>query len=107
MPTIKLLKHQKPPRRSDTANRQARMKIYQSVRWKKLREAKLVESPLCEICLQRDMVIPAEDVHHIISFMTTEDSVERHRLAYDYDNLQSLCKQCHQKIHNNGKKEKL
>lgn len=44
--------------------------------------------------------VPAEDVHHIISFMSTNDSVERKRLAYDYDNLMSLCKQCHQNIHN-------
>ena len=33
-------------------------------------------------------------------FMSTNDSVERKRLAYDYDNLMSLCKQCHQNIHN-------
>lgn len=45
-------------------------------------------------------IVPAEDIHHIVSFMSTNDSVERKRLAYDYDNLMSLCKQCHQNIHN-------
>ena len=103
MPTIKLLKNRKPTRRSDTANRQARMKIYQTMQWRKLRAAKLVETPLCEVCLQRGAVVEAVDVHHRVSFMTTEDAVERYRLAYDYDNLQSLCKQCHQKIHNEQK----
>lgn len=43
---------------------------------------------------------PAEDVHHIVSFMSTADPSKRLALAYDYDNLMSLCKVCHQRIHN-------
>ncbi|WP_370567588.1 HNH endonuclease [Dysgonomonas sp. Marseille-P4677] len=34
------------------------------------------------------------------SFMSTDDPEERMRLAFDYENLQSLCKKCHQKKHN-------
>ena len=57
-------------------------------------------NPLCELCLQENKTVPAEDIHHIISFMSTDDPQQRLFLAYDYDNLMSLCKQCHQKIHN-------
>lgn len=32
--------------------------------------------------------------------MTTTDPDRRAMLAYDYDNLMSLCKECHQQIHN-------
>lgn len=77
-----------------------RRKIYNSERWKRLRAWKFTNSPLCEICLQQDIVTPAEDIHHIISFMSTDDPIQRKFLAYDYDNLQSLCKQCHQRRHN-------
>lgn len=82
----------------------ARRKIYNSARWQRLRRAKLIDSPLCEKCAEKGRVTPAEDIHHIVSFMSTDDPYERKFLAYDYDNLMSLCKKCHQNIHNNGGK---
>lgn len=77
-----------------------RKKVYQSERWKRLRALKFANNPLCELCLQEGRVTPAEDVHHIVSFMTADDPATRYQLAYDYDNLMSLCKQCHQRQHN-------
>ena len=50
--------------------------------------------------VKEDKVVPAVDVHHIISFMTTNDPLKRKWLAFDSSNLMSLCKECHQKIHN-------
>ncbi|WP_278723598.1 HNH endonuclease [Bacteroides finegoldii] len=52
------------------------------------------------MCLKENKTTPAEDIHHIISFMSTDDPVQRAFLAYDYDNLMSLCKKCHQAAHN-------
>lgn len=81
-------------------NREARRRIYNDRRWKAAANAHLIDHPLCEECLKRGINTPAEDVHHIVSFMTTDDPFERERLAfYDPDNLMSLCKQCHQLIH--------
>ena len=77
-----------------------RRKIYSSTRWKKLRAWKFTCNPLCEDCEEQGKITPAEDIHHIKSFMSTDDPDERIRLAYDFDNLQSLCKKCHQKKHN-------
>lgn len=77
-----------------------RRAIYNSERWHRLRALKFADSPLCEKCLQEGKVVPAEDIHHVVSFMSTEDKSKRLWLAYDYDNLMSLCKECHQKIHN-------
>lgn len=98
MPTIYKPKKQQ----SKTGNQydSERRKIYDSARWKRLRAWKFTCSPLCEVCLQKDIVTPAEDIHHIVSFMSTDDPMKRKFLAYDYDNLQSLCKACHQGIHN-------
>lgn len=98
MPTI--YKPKKQQQKTGNQYDSERRKIYDSERWKHLRAWKYVNSPLCEVCLQKDIVTPAEDIHHIVSFMSTNDPVQRVFLAYDYDNLQSLCKRCHQSIHN-------
>ena len=98
MPTI-----YKPKRKQPKDNNQynaERRKIYNSERWRRLRAWKLACNPLGELCVQENKTVPAEDIHHIISFMSTDDPQQRLFLAYDYDNLMSLCKQCHQKIHN-------
>lgn len=92
------------PKRKQTSNSnqydRERRKIYDSERWRRLRAWKFASDPLCEVCLLKNIVTPAEDIHHIVSFMSTDDTIQRKFLAYDYDNLQSLCKQCHQGIHN-------
>ncbi|MDL2305360.1 HNH endonuclease [Bacteroides sp. OttesenSCG-928-D19] len=77
-----------------------RRKIYNSERWRKLSNLKFIDNPLCENCQDKGVAKPSEDIHHIISFMTTDDSMQRIQLAYDYNNLMSLCKECHQEIHN-------
>lgn len=97
MPTIN-----RPPqtRKNENTLRRERMQVYNTSRWRELRRVKLMYNPLCEMCLKDERVTPAEDVHHITSFMTVYDPDTRLNLAFDYDNLMSLCKQCHQKIHN-------
>ena len=80
--------------------RKERMKIYNTQRWRDMRAWKMVENPLCEMCLKEDRVTPVEEIHHMTSFMTTDDPIKRTNLAYDSDNLISICKTCHQRIHN-------
>ena len=94
MPYLNKPKKQK----NRSVNREGRQKIYQSVEWKKLRLAKLKANPLCEVCLTKGIVKPAIDVHHINSFMNYSDN-KRLQLAFDYNNLQSLCKECHSEKH--------
>ncbi|MEG1838463.1 MAG: HNH endonuclease signature motif containing protein [Bacteroidaceae bacterium] len=98
MPTLYKPKKNKPSE-GNTYN-DDRRKIYTSTRWRKLRAWKLANNPLCEMCEAKGIVRPAEDIHHITSFMSTYNEDQRKFLAYDYDNLMSLCKRCHQKIHN-------
>lgn len=80
-------------------NKLERDKIYQTAKWKDLRKAKLMQQPLCEMCLKEEIITPAIDVHHIDSF-TKYEGVMKLQKAYDPNNLMSLCKQCHQLIHN-------
>lgn len=91
----------KKPQRQQTKSvkREERNEIYTSTKWRKLRLAHLQQHPLCELCQKEGKVVPAIDVHHIISFMSTNDHLKRKYLAYNPDNLMSLCKECHQNIH--------
>lgn len=97
MPTIF-----KPKKRKGMGNikRKERMEIYNSGRWRVLRTAKMNSNPLCEMCEREGRTTPADDVHHIQSFMSTDDPDARRALAFDYDNLMSVCDRCHQKLHN-------
>lgn len=97
MPTIN------KPRRSQTrkneGERKERMAIYNTARWRRMREAKMISDPLCEMCLRKGITRPATDVHHIQSFMRTKDMEARKALAFDPTNLMSLCDECHNAIH--------
>jgi 5-methylcytosine-specific restriction protein A len=66
-----------------------RHKFYISSEWRRLREVKLMNHPLCEECSQLSWTVPATEVHHI------EDIVKNPLKALDYNNLQSLCHECH------------
>lgn len=68
--------------------------IYNSKKWKELRKKHIDEHPLCECC--GDI---ATQVHHIIPFSNGKSEKEIKKLAYDPDNLVSLCKSCHLKKH--------
>ena len=74
-------------------------KFYGSKAWHNLREAKLHDQPLCEECLEHDIIRPAVDIHHVIPFGQGIDEQQQWELFLDYDNLMSLCKECHRKKH--------
>ena len=94
MPTINLgLKRQ----RNKTYNKDIFQHIYQDKRWKKLRAVKFANNPLCEVCLKDGRVRLADEVHHIVPFYNGVEALEW--LAFDYDNLLSVCFECHDKIH--------
>lgn len=98
MPTI-----HKPKKKSNNKGDhydKERRKIYNSERWRSIRVLKFQQSPLCEMCERKGKTVPAEDIHHMVSFMSTNDPDRRYALAYDMGNLLSLCKRCHQEVHN-------
>lgn len=63
--------------------------LYNSKRWRYLRERRLNAEPLCRFCLNRQRVEPAIVVDHIRPHRGNE------ALFFDYSNTQSLCKRCH------------
>ena len=93
MPTIKLPNKRK--RTFNGINKGLYQKVYQDRRWKRLRAAKKRNNSLCEHCLARGIIKQMDEVHHIIPF----DINDYERLAFDYDNLVSLCVECHRAAH--------
>jgi 5-methylcytosine-specific restriction protein A len=98
MPTINRLK--KSPRKSNNSeSRLERKKFYDTVRWRKLRKIKLMNNPCCEICFEHEIITPATQIHHRISFMNGKTEDEKSILFHDLDNLISICATCHGKLH--------
>lgn len=68
--------------------------ILNSQRWKNKREKILKrDNYICQICKMYGKTTQAKIVHHIKSFDDYPD------LAFDDNNLLSLCEKCHNKIH--------
>jgi|WetSurMetagenome_2_1015567.scaffolds.fasta_scaffold323350_3 5-methylcytosine-specific restriction endonuclease McrA len=68
-------------------------------KWRKLRLVKLHEQPLCERCEELGKVTPATEVHHVIPVETAHNDKEMEGLAYNINNLMSVCHSCHKAIH--------
>lgn len=65
--------------------------------WVKLRLRHLARQPLCVHCEAQGRTTPAKDVDHIIPISEGADPL-------DMDNLQSLCRACHnRKTHGQSK----
>lgn len=97
MPYLKKNKSVKPKQ----LKRIERQSIYQSKRWKLLRQFYLYLHPLCEVCLSKGIIKPAIDVHHRDSYMNYTGD-KRIEVAFNPDNLLAVCKQCHSELHKNG-----
>lgn len=79
-----------------------RQSFYQLKEWNQLRKYKLMCNPICEECNNA----LATMVHHIISFVNIDDETKQKELFLDFDNLMSVCHQCHNNIHNKDMKDK-
>lgn len=82
--------------RATSATARASKRFYNGKAWLACRLAKLRDAPLCEDCIAKDRVTAATQVHHVVK------QVQRPDLAYDPDNLRSLCASCHGKYNARG-----
>ena len=81
------------------AKDEAYKRLIQDKRWRKMRRQKLSGTPLCERCTKEGRVRAATEVHHVVPIESAISDAEKTRLAYDFNNLQSLCRECHTKTH--------
>lgn len=59
--------------------------------WRKIRTRYVHKHPFCEECLKHGRYVLVEEVHHIVPI--SEGGTN------DESNLMSLCRSCHEKIH--------
>ena len=86
-------------------NRPEQVAFYKSKKWQKTRDAYFKKAKgLCEICLSKGLIKQGEIVHHIIEM--DSEKIHNERLAFGFDNLQLVCRECHAKIHDDGIKRK-
>ncbi|MEK4993289.1 HNH endonuclease [Paenibacillus sp. FSL H7-0918] len=75
--------------------------FYRSTAWERAREQALIrDNHLCQHCIKRKRLTPADMVHHIKPLSEYPD------LALVLENLLSLCNSCHNKEHG-GRGEKV
>lgn len=67
--------------------------------WHLLRAKKIASQPLCEDCLRVGRTRLAEEVHHERPVESGRDATEMRMLAYTFENLVSLCRECHHARH--------
>ena len=74
-------------------------RLLNSKRWKQLRQWKLQQNPLCELCEAKGFVQSAIDVHHKTPVESAHTPQEMEQLCFNPSNLQALCISCHSKVH--------
>lgn len=78
-------------------------KFYKSVNWQNCRNAYMKQARgLCEKCLERGLVVPAEEVHH--KKHLTPKNIDDPNITLNFSNLIALCRECHRAEHNESQK---
>ena len=74
-------------------------RMINSGRWQKIRKQKLSSNPLCQDCKEQGKIVAAREVHHVKPCETEKTVREMEVLMFDYNNLRSLCHECHVLTH--------
>lgn len=99
MPTIKKPK-KNYSRKKHGVHELIQKHVYSTTRWQRVRKAYFMEHPLCTRCLSQNRVKESQEIHHVIPLKTSNGDLNYLlQLAFDYDNLMSLCSKCHEDIH--------
>ena len=81
---VEAKRYEKYDRNPDTRRRYSRA-------WKRIRDRYISQYPLCEQCEKDGKIVPAAEVHHKIPISQGG--------THARENLMSLCRSCHTKIH--------
>ena len=73
--------------------------IYNSREWQTLRIQKMRANPLCELCEDEGVVHATEAIHHRHPIEDSKTREEMRYWAFKWENLQSLCRYHHAKVH--------
>lgn len=72
--------------------------FYHSTAWKKTRAAYMrSQRGLCEKCLSKGIIKPAQIVHHIVHL--SPENINDPTVSLSFDNLEAVCRDCHAEEH--------
>lgn len=72
--------------------------FYDSPAWRSCRKGYLNSvNHLCERCLDKGLIVPAEMVHHKTEL--TPENINNPDITLSFENLQAVCRDCHASIH--------
>lgn len=71
--------------------------FYKSKAWQQCRASYLSKHSLCERCLEKGLIVPAEIVHHKIYL--NEENYKDPSVSLNHENLEAVCKTCHNQEH--------
>lgn len=73
-------------------------KFYKGTAWQRTRAVAWArDKGLCQDCLRKGIIKPAQEVHHIKEL--TPENIDNAAVSLNLDNLVSLCKDCHAQRH--------
>lgn len=74
--------------------------FYHSSSWRKLRDFVFRrDRGLCQRCKKHNRIKPGKIVHHIEPL--SPENIDDPTISLNADNLELVCKQCHEEIHKN------
>ena len=74
----------------DLYQRDPESKKRYGTKWRKIRNAFVKNHPICELCKRKNILIPTEEVHHVIPLSKGGSN--------DEENIMALCKSYHSRI---------
>ena len=83
----------------------SREQFYTGREWRKTSKAYAKSKGLlCERCLKKGIIVPYEEVHHKIRI--TMENINNPEITLSWNNLECLCKACHESEHRADAKER-
>ena len=102
MPTLKQRTYRQKREKKEYPYKKSKdwAEFYGSRAWKSLRQWKITNQPLCEVCELEGRVKPAEEVHHARVFRSSPTKEGKWELFLSPENLISICSMHHKIAHN-------
>ena len=77
--------------------------FYKTAAWVSCRNSYLKSvGGLCERCLAKGLIVPAEIIHHKIHL--NENNINDPSVSLNFDNLEAVCRSCHGELHGKRKR---